>query len=170
MLLTVPVTLIGIEFAYFSSIHNLATYQVFPKLEMPTGSKPEVVTLVTFSLVLLTGIILQAKIEIDNIAYQDEGCLTCLKTCLIVNDNRGDNGQQQSPYKLGALRTFLFLGLVFVLYSIIAGRIGGVENIRNINLIQHFIGVALCPSSFVLKHESMKKLAWNLLKSLFMVT
>ncbi len=78
-----PALMTAIEFAYFSDIHQLAEFQVFRHLEKRLDATMEVTKIVVHVVVLITGIILQFRIELDHLTHHDGGCLSSIKSYFV---------------------------------------------------------------------------------------
>ncbi len=113
-----------------------------------------------FSLPIVTGILLQVRIELDSIVHNEQGCLSSIRRFFCSNGNQPASG---SPYHLNILRLVLGLGLGIGLLTALAA-LGKPGDFKNVFVANFVIAYGICPAVFVYNHDELRALAWNKLK------
>ncbi len=151
-----PAILVVIELVYFSNVKDLAAFHVFSGLKKNEASKVNVTFVSVHLLVLLTGIILQWRIERDHVAHQDgDGCIAMFKNIFLQLGNDINSG-----YKIIVLRVVLVIGCGLALLSIYGAFFANDSNDhRNNVLLYHVLLFSVFPSWFVYNHKNLRALA-----------
>ncbi len=165
-LLLLPPIIVPIEYSYFTNLKDTAPFQMYMGLEPANDSKVEVTSVIVYFTTILSGIVLQTRIELDHLTHQEDGCLSTIKNFLSANQGTVNPNQSlELPYKLSAVRMIFAACMSLVLY-LLANVVFGVNDIKNIILAYSVIFLTVCPSTFVLCHQALRTLAINKVKSL----
>ncbi len=162
-----PACLTAFEYGALTDMKRLTAFRIFSGSKLEHGNdNVEVLTTYVFLAFLCTCILLQTRLEIDQVTFNENGCLSSLvklfanKSCSDDNDNN-PGGQTKFRILFAAGSGFA----MFVIYNVAFN----LDNVRNSILMYHIILFTLCPCIFVINHDSMKALARNQFRFYFSV-
>ena len=164
-LLILPPVLVLIEYSYITRIKDTQMFHMYMGSKSASSYKLEVLSLAVHFITLITGVVLQTRIELDHLSYHEATCLSKLKNFFSPSSHNieEDLSQHQLSYKLSATRIIFVVGtffIVFIFYSVLVGSLDG----KTIGIIYHVIFLTVCPTTFVLCHQTLRKLAFNKLR------
>ena len=163
-LATLPEVLVTIEFLVLSNMKDLDTFEIFRGLQPTSESGVEVMPLLAYPFLLITGLVLQTRLELDHISHEEDGCLASILKVFDFKKQAHEN--PKSPYKINALRLLfgLCLGFIFLAMYTMLKR---VQQLKNTFVVYHVIFLSIGPSIFVYFHDGLKNIATTRIKSCF---
>ncbi len=163
-LLIMPPVLVSIEYSYLTGIKDTQVFHIYMGSKSASDHKMEVLSLAVYFITLITGLVLQTRIELDHLSYHEATCLSKFKNFFSTSNHNIDG-----EYKLSATRIIFAMGtlfIVFISYIILVG----IENGKTIAIIYHVMFLTVSPTTFVLCHGTLRTIVTNQLQSCFMST
>ncbi len=173
----VPLALIVIEFAYFSSFMDLASFQSKYQDQLTPEARFAVTTTILIFINVFALTVFQIKVEYDALKSNDiqNGCLATLKHILVkpmmTNNQNGDNNSindiltNKLEQNRKTIRMMLAVGIVILPIMIYQQTGGGVSSRWNL-LVMVFLATVVYPSIGIWHHEGMKSIALKYVRTI----
>ncbi len=189
LLLILPWILTLIEYIYFNDIRNFGFYQLYRRGKASPEANVEVTLMLTFFVLSILATILQTRIELDSLKFNDGiGVIKHFQDLFVNHDQPNPGGSRRPSRASGEVDVesagsgsgqgggmhfmpivirFVFLCLCFLMIVVMVNAVRGNEEPHHSFFVLYISFYSILPWIFVLNHASIKEIIKNSVRSCF---